>query len=353
MRGSYDIVVKDKNVEYNFTVKRKYTVLTGESATGKSKLYKMLENPETFVEVKSEYGEVGIIPLANRRDMYLRLLPCKEPTIFVVDEQLQGFLDIEFKDLMSKSNAYFIIISRKKLVYERIKDNGDSHIESLPLSINEIYTINSTEKKKAQIDSKYYYNTFSNMYSVVEDSTKVSAILTEDSGSGFKIYSHCYNNIDAFTSKGNDNLIAELRKIDKNNVYDGCIAVFLDGAAYGAYIGELLSSIKMCNNKILVFAPESLEWVLLNVIPESDYGQPFDKNILVCSQNYCDNKAFTELVYPYKDFKKSFESWEQLYTNYLNYLMGGTIHPYSKSKKVNNFYLRFSNKILKLISEKL
>lgn len=116
LKGTYDIFIKDKKTEFRFTIKRKYTLLIGDSATGKSKLYKMLESPETFIEVSSLEGQgVGIFPLASRRDVYTRMLPCSEPTIFVIDEGVQGYLDIEFKDLMHDSNAYFKEIS----VYKR------------------------------------------------------------------------------------------------------------------------------------------------------------------------------------------------------------------------------------------
>lgn len=75
------------------------------------------------------------------KDIYTQLLPCKEPAIFVVDDSTQNYLDIEFKDLMYKSNAYFIIISRKKLVYQREDSNG-AHKEYLLLH-DEIYTIST------------------------------------------------------------------------------------------------------------------------------------------------------------------------------------------------------------------
>lgn len=64
LKGAYDILIKDKRTEFRFTIKRKYTLLVGDSATGKSKLYKMLESPETFIEVSSQEGqEVSIFRL--------------------------------------------------------------------------------------------------------------------------------------------------------------------------------------------------------------------------------------------------------------------------------------------------
>lgn len=352
LKGTYDILIKDKKTEFRFTIKRKYTLLIGDSATGKSKLYKMLESPETFIEVSSLEGQgVGIFPLASRRDVYTRMLPCSEPTIFVIDEGVQGYLDIEFKDLMHDSNAYFIIISRKKLVYTREDSNG-VHKESLPLSINEIYRI-STQVRSHSIMSEYYSNTFTNVYKTISSGFNIETILTEDSGSGFAIYSHCFPEADAYTAHGNANLIAKLRDIDKLRRVNGIIAIFLDGSVYGVYIQELIFTMRNCSNSVVVYAPESLEWVLLNVIPKIEFSFPFNEDVLINSQNYCDNDAFSALVSPYTGFKHSFESWEQLYTAYLTYLMSKTDSPYSKSKTVNNFYLRFTDQIVQLIRLKL
>lgn len=283
--------------------------------------------------------------------MYIRMLPCSEPTIFVIDEGVQGYLDIEFKDLMHNSNAYFIIISRKKLVYTREDSNG-VHKESLPLSINEIYRI-STQVKNRSIMSEYYSNNFTNVYKIISSSFSIKTILTEDSGSGFAIYSHCFPEADAYTAHGNDNLIAKLRDIDRLRRVNGVIAIFLDGSAYGAYIKELILTMRNCSNSVVMYAPESLEWVLLNVIPKIEFSFPFNEDVLLNSQNYCDDATFSALVSPYTEFRHSFESWEQLYTAYLTYLMLKTGSPYSKSKTVSNFYLRFTDQIVRLIRLKL
>lgn len=160
MNGSYNITVRDKNSEYNFTIHKKYTLLTGDSATGKSKLYKMLKNPETEIKVVSTNENADILSLDSRKDIYLRYLPCKEPTIYVIDDNTQDYLDIEFKDLMNKSNAYFVIISRKKLVYKRSSKDGTLNYECLPLSETETYRISTEIKHNSKNGSEYYSNTF-------------------------------------------------------------------------------------------------------------------------------------------------------------------------------------------------
>lgn len=47
-------------------------------------------------------------------------------------------------------------------------------------------------------------------------SLNIASILTEDLGSGFTNYSHCFPTSEAYTVHKNDNLIVKLRYIDKS-----------------------------------------------------------------------------------------------------------------------------------------
>lgn len=355
MRGSYEITVRNKNAEYNFVVRRKYTLLTGDSGTGKSMLYRMLTDKFTYINITTMDGEknVKLSTVPFREDEYRDLLPCSSPRIYIVDESVDKVNSIKFKRLMEQSNAYFVLIGRKLLQYSGV-ENDRKVMETLPLSISEIYRIDSDVGK---INGKEYYrNKFSNTYKVFGGADcRVDALIVEDSGSGSKIYGNCFKEAELYTAGGNGSIVKSLLKIDANN-YSNYIAIFVDGAAYGTYIKQLLSVIKKCKNKIAVYAPESLEWLLLRSIPTKLYTYPFNKDVLLNPQRYCDKDAFTKLVYPYNQFDiTKFESWEQLFTNYLTYLMSNTIvkAPYTKSLRVSNFYLSFCNTILSIINNEL
>lgn len=41
MTGKYHIEISTREVHYNFIVKRKFTIISGDSATGKSTLYQL------------------------------------------------------------------------------------------------------------------------------------------------------------------------------------------------------------------------------------------------------------------------------------------------------------------------
>ena len=43
MKGKVKIAVKNRNVSFNFTLERNITILTGDSGTGKTKLYSLTQ----------------------------------------------------------------------------------------------------------------------------------------------------------------------------------------------------------------------------------------------------------------------------------------------------------------------
>lgn len=355
MKGSYDITIRNKNTEYKFTVRRKYTLLTGDSSTGKSMLYRMVTDKFAYKNIVTTDGEknVKLLAVPIMEEEYMDSLPCSSPRIYIVDESVDKVNSIKFKRLMEQSNAYFILIGRKLLHYSGV-ENDRKVTETLPLSISEIYRIDSEVGK---INGKEYYrNKFSNTYKILEgEDYKVDALIVEDDGSGSKIYGNCYKDAELYTAGGNGNIVKSLVKIDDNS-YKDYIAIFVDGAAYGTYIKQLLSAIRKCRNKIVVYAPESLEWILLRTIPTKLYTYPFNKDVLLNPQRYCDKDAFKKLVFPYNQYnERKFESWEQLFTNYLTYLMSKTKFnaPYTKSATISDFYLKFGNEILSIIENEL
>ena len=42
MKGKYEIIVKDRHLQYKFTINRNITILRGDSATGKTTLIDMI-----------------------------------------------------------------------------------------------------------------------------------------------------------------------------------------------------------------------------------------------------------------------------------------------------------------------
>jgi hypothetical protein len=311
----------------------------------------MLDNEYTEKIVVSEDKEVGavdILSVPRSRNVYSRMLPCKEPTIFVVDESVEGYCDEEFINLMENSNAYFVIITRKELKYESVDKIGKSVTKHLSYSTNEIYSIKST------IQGTHYENSFSAVYENTNGDKKINYIISEDENSGLTIYKHCFK-VDGCSSNGNSNMIRTVKAFDESHRIDGIVAIFVDAAAYGDYIRALLTVVSNSKNTYVIYLPESVEWLLLKCIPSNVYLCNFNQDILGRSYLYCDAEAFKNVVQDYSgNLPKSIETWEQLYTNYLIYVSNKNKGSnYSKSKTVPFLYLSYSKEIKDFIVNNL
>ena len=328
MVGKYNIRITTKKVVYEFDIKRKYTIIKGDSSTGKSYLYTLIGTPNIDLVCKSEKNEAAVIPLPKVKSAYSVVLTNTEKSIIFIDEDTEDFGSDDFIRLLQNSDNYFVIITRKKL-------------SNIPISVQEIYEI-SSDTKYNNLNRLYVYNTLKNVYA--EDSLNVvepDLFLVEDYGSGYDFFSKVLD-CECKTACGNANVASELIAVE--NKYD-TIVVFVDGAAFGAFMDDVSAVIKRASSAVVLLFPESFEYVLLkNGVAETD------NRVLDETYDYCDEKAFRELSNDYPTGACKFESWEQFYTIYLQYLTSNTAYQYTKkSKRLNDYYMRFWGKIKRFL----
>lgn len=113
MYGRYDIIVETKRLRYELTVQRKYTVIRGNSGTGKSELYRTLSRAP-FGGVRVECA-VKLLPLDATSIM--SDIPRKNKGgIIVIDEDDINTVGVsKLVSIMKESDNYFILITRRKL----------------------------------------------------------------------------------------------------------------------------------------------------------------------------------------------------------------------------------------------
>ena len=358
MIGKYRITVEDKKVKYDFIVERKYTILCGDSASGKTTLYNMIADPkynkiDVFSVDSPGLSSVDIIAIPKGKKAYTALLknPDLDKAIYILDETVEDYCTEDFIKLMEEVDSYFIIISRKQIKYSIVSKNGIKKDVHLSYSVNEVYELESN------IYNAKYINKFSNYYKNKIIGNTPDIVLTEDSGSGLEILKNVYNSRkeQVISSYGNGNIINCLKEIDKKT---NCslIGVFVDGAAYGDEIGTLLNIMESCKNDVVLYIPESIEWLLLCCIPEAEFNLPFNRDVLDRSYMYCDATAFAKLTVNYTNhLPNKVRSWENLYEYYLTYVSSknSSADVYSKGKKVGPLYLRYANKIRNFITNNL
>ncbi len=152
MVGKYNIRIATKKIVYEFIVKRKYTIIKGDSSTGKTQLYNMVNTPIVDKMCRRNDGlRVDIIALPRTESAYAVILENTSKSIIIIDEGTEKFGSKKFIEMLQKSDNYFIIITRKKL-------------GNIPFSVNEIFEI-ETSKKYNNLKKMYIYNTLKNYYS--------------------------------------------------------------------------------------------------------------------------------------------------------------------------------------------
>lgn len=320
MTGKYNLIVRNKFVKYELEVKRKYTILRGDTAKGKTYLAEILfrkAGTEVICKANIQY-----IP----GDLWRDLFSTVSGRIFILDEDTDGLGSDEFAKAMSESDNYFILITRESM-------------PNIPYSISEIYTLSSVEKFN-NLNKKYTETVFSSIYDKVIVEGVPDIVITEDTNFGNKFFKEVFKDsivypdsnadVKELWSGGKSTVIKKLDRLKKDGVLKGKkVFVIVDGAAFGSDIGDVYNFVKANNFDVTVFLPESFEYLLLKVLNRF-------KDELLETWNYADSKVF--------------DSWEQYYTSLIE---GMNVLRFQKYKKeeFNPYYLRYSEEVIKMLGK--
>lgn len=316
MIGIHRVIVSNKYLKYEFSVKRNITVIKGNSATGKTTLLEMLRE-------YNEEEDSGITVQCDKKCVVLygkdweRKLQDITDSIVFIDESGRFTKSSDFASAIQNTNNYYVIVSREKL-------------SALPYSIQEIYGIRENGKYMG-LKAQYTLNEFYNIYGQQpQKKFKPEVIITEDSNSGYDFYSAFYKKIECISAKGKSNILSEIQRDEYETKRRLAI---VDGAAFGSEMEMVMQYIKNVDEMVEMYAPESFEYILL-------MSDIFKSKIL---------EYELEETYNYADSEKYF-SWEQYYTALITQITEGTELQYNKSK-LNAYYL--SERNLQKIAEQL
>lgn len=326
MVGKYQLRIENKKVRYDLEIKRKYTIIKGDSATGKTYLRDMIESSESKVTCK-----VNVLALPIKLVAYKTLLQSLSNNIIVIDEDVEYMTSKEFAELLINSDNYFIIFTRKKL-------------SNIPISTDEVFCIKSKTKYNS-INKPYTITTMENTY-VDLDTDKIipDVLITEDAMSGYQFFSQVLN-LDCRHAGGNSNVSAEIIKA----INDGYRHIFaiVDGAAFGAFVEEVFDIIAHFDGVVCILAPESFEYLLIKAGVAR-----YNPKMLTETYNYCDKESFLKECSGFDlGSKNKLQSWEQFYIAYLQYITKHYDFSYTKGV-LNPYYLRFKHAVLDLLPDK-
>ena len=307
MKGMHHIVIQNKRIRFAFSIKRNITIIRGDSATGKTTLFSMIEEygnlgKDSGVQIQCDKACVAI-----SGKYWQETLENIHDSIVFVDEDSRFLKTKDFAKRIRNSNNYYVLITRENL-------------PALPYSVEEIYGIHCSGK---YMDTRQVYNLFYKIYSETNPGKiLIKSLITEDSQAGFTFFSQVSKTrgICCESAGGKSNILGILQEklLDKEQKETLVIA---DGAAFGpemAHISQLLRG----NVNIKLYLPESFEWLLLYA---DIFNKPFIRKKLEEADNYIESEKYF--------------SWERYFTDLLMEETKDSPYPYDKSN-LKDFYLQ-------------
>ena len=301
MKGSYEVIVKNRRIQYKFTVNRNITILKGDSATGKTTLIEMIQ---AFQQNKESSG----ISLSCKKpcvvldsnNWQLILQNTKESIVFI-DEGNSFVTSKDFADAVKNSTNYYVIATRNNLF-------------NLPYSIQEVYGIKNTSGNK-YLETKRLYSTLYNLYSnKIRIMPKL--VIVEDAKSGFEFFDFVCKkkSIPCISAKSKSKIYKTVVESKQDD-----ILIIADGASFGPEMERILSLKKAIN--IGIYLPESFEWLLLksDVLKKNEISEILENPsaYIESAEHFSWETFFTSLLVKeskdtYLEYKKS-----KLNPNYL------------------------------------
>lgn len=307
MKGMHHIVIQNKRIRFAFSIKRNITIIRGDSATGKTTLFSMIEEygnlgKDSGVQIQCDKACVAI-----SGKYWQETLENIHDSIVFVDEDSKFLKTKDFAKRIRNSNNYYVLITRENL-------------PALPYSVEEIYGIHCSGR---YMNTRQIYNLFYKIYSETNPGKiLIKSLITEDSQAGFTFFSQVSKTrgICCESAGGKSNILGILQEklLDKEQKETLVIA---DGAAFGpemAHISQLLRG----NVYIKLYLPESFEWLLLYA---DIFNKPFIRKKLEEAENYIESEKYF--------------SWERYFTDLLMEETKDSPYPYDKSN-LKDFYLQ-------------
>ncbi|MBP5157582.1 MAG: hypothetical protein ILP18_06905 [Treponema sp.] len=175
LKGSYDVTVKNRRLQYKFKIYRNITILRGDSATGKTTLIDMIQAYQRSGADSGVQLSCSIQCAVLTSDNWQLNLSEIHGSIVFIDEENPFVASEDFAAEVRKGDNYFVIATRNPLY-------------NLPYSITEIYGIKNSSGNRYQ-GTKRLYSSFYPLYSDTV-TIRPQLVIVEDSNSGFEFFQH-------------------------------------------------------------------------------------------------------------------------------------------------------------------
>lgn len=117
MKGRYSIEVKNNKATYNLQIEKQVTIIKGDLDTAMSLLVELIHqysmyNKKSGVKVNTNVN-ITLETLESKRGYWKEQIQELENAVFFIDEKDKFIYTDEFVNAISKSDCYFVIMSRK------------------------------------------------------------------------------------------------------------------------------------------------------------------------------------------------------------------------------------------------
>lgn len=232
------------NSQVTIPLTSKFTIIRGKTSSGKSFT---VQNIGEFIAQTSGYvvDEIQNEDVTILNEQSLNIPPYKQGQVFIADEYFKIFNKIP---KIKRTNAYFVIISRKNL-------------GQLKMHCNNVFELDDTDPYNLKTVSVY------EKLKPLELYPHYDVVITEDMRSSFdflkELQSFCTVYDKVISAEGKDNILTTLEDLYLQDP-DITVLIVYDSAAFGFLFEELFQYIQVFNIKCTVIDWDSFEGYLYN-----------------------------------------------------------------------------------------
>lgn len=124
--------IETNRLEYKFNVVSKYTVIKGDSATGKTTFYELVETMNINPATVRNLGDLKVFAVPTLFDNFR--IENYENYVLVVDEECSLFKRKDVPSILKNSNNYFIIINRSLKINLAFLHDNDHYFYTMKTS---------------------------------------------------------------------------------------------------------------------------------------------------------------------------------------------------------------------------
>lgn len=235
------LLVQTRRLRYEIPISGKFTIIRGDSGTGKTTLIELLRSSKSKVDF-----EIPVRPLSD--DNYYDVLFNENKTLYFCDEDNEYISTDHFQKQAVASPHVFLFVTRTK------------KLSKLAYGIDDVLVIEYNENRRVHVGKPLFIPS-------APDVSRIKNVMTEDSKSGLQAVKLIYHNAESFG--GRNNLPAHLLKAT-NTLF------IVDGLSLGSAIADTMKCLEE-NRSNYVYAYKSFEaevctskWISMNDTPPWD-----------------------------------------------------------------------------------